>query len=154
MDERGAALVNDTSSMTEIAFEVDEAPTTERIQSVIRSLVAFNEAVAPPENREAVAVFAERSQVLVGGVVGFTHWNWLFVSHLWVDERERGQGVGTQLMSSIETVGSRRGAIGVHLDTFDFQALPFYERIGFSVFGVLPDYPPGHSRNFLMKRLG
>lgn len=130
-------------------FEVNEAPSPDRVQRVIRSLVKFNEEVAPPEGREAVAVFAERSGRLVGGAAGFTHWSWLFVSHLWVDELERHQGVGSQLMAEIETVGARRGAVGVHLDTFDFQALPFYERIGFSVFGVLPDYPPGYSRNFM-----
>jgi GNAT superfamily N-acetyltransferase len=140
--------------MPRITFVTDEAPTPERVQSVIRNLVAFNEQVAPPEHREAVAVFAAIGDRLVGGVVGFTHWNWLFVSHLWVAEDERLAGVGTHLMSRIEHVAIRRGGIGAHLDTFDFQALPFYERIGYSVFGSLPDYPPGHNRNFLMKRSG
>jgi hypothetical protein len=34
-----------------------------------------------------------------------------------------------------------------------FGARPFYERLGYSVFGELPDYPPGFSRVFLRKSL-
>ena len=41
----------------------------------------------------------------------------------------------------------------VDLDTFDFQAKPFYEREGSSVFGVLEDYPPRHTRYFMRKDL-
>jgi hypothetical protein len=47
----------------------------------------------------------------------------------------------------------RRGCHGVWLDTFTFQARGFYERLGYSVFGAIEDYPPGHSRHFLKKDL-
>ncbi len=46
-----------------------------------------------------------------------------------------------------------RGYAGVFLDTFTFQARPFYERLGYSVFATIEDYPPGHSRFMLSKRL-
>ena len=32
-------------------------------------------------------------------------------------------------------------------------AKPFYERAGYSVFGILEDYPPGHTRYFMRKDL-
>jgi hypothetical protein len=38
-------------------------------------------------------------------------------------------------------------------NTYDFQALLFYERLGYEQFAALEDYPPGHSRHFLKKRL-
>src|SRR6516165_7091346 len=38
------------------------------------------------------------------------------------------------------------------LDTFSFQARGFYEKLGYEEFGRL-DYPPGHHRHFLRKRL-
>lgn len=56
-------------------------------------------------------------------------------------------------MLRAEDEGRLRGCIGVYLDTFDFQARPFYEKLGFTVFGTLEDYPPGHRRFFLKKRL-
>ncbi|MDP3936617.1 MAG: hypothetical protein Q8R92_00595 [Deltaproteobacteria bacterium] len=41
-----------------------------------------------------------------------------------------------------------------HLDTFSYQARPFYERHGYTLFATLDDYPPGHKRYFLRKALG
>jgi len=35
------------------------------------------------------------------------------------------------------------------LDTYSFQALEFYERLGYAVFGTLDNYPPGQKRIFL-----
>ena len=39
------------------------------------------------------------------------------------------------------------------LDTYDFQARPFYERHGYAVFGELDGFPNGHRRWFMRKRL-
>ncbi|MDR8726188.1 hypothetical protein FEQ05_01456 [Burkholderia pseudomultivorans] len=37
--------------------------------------------------------------------------------------------------------------------TFQFQARPFYEKLGYVRFGELADYPLGHARIFLKKIL-
>jgi hypothetical protein len=34
-----------------------------------------------------------------------------------------------------------RGHSGVWVDTFEFQAPGFYQKLGYEVFGVLPDHP-------------
>lgn len=47
----------------------------------------------------------------------------------------------------------QRGAKNAYLDTFSFQALNFYKRHGYQVFGELPNLPPGHQRYFLTKQL-
>jgi hypothetical protein len=47
----------------------------------------------------------------------------------------------------------QRGCIGARLDTWGFQAKPFYEALGYTVFGVLEDYPPGETEYLLAKRL-
>jgi hypothetical protein len=39
------------------------------------------------------------------------------------------------------------------LDTMSFQALDFYLKLGYTVFGRLDDLPEGHSRIFLKKAL-
>jgi hypothetical protein len=41
----------------------------------------------------------------------------------------------------------------VFLDTFSFQAPGFYQKLGYRVFGELVDFPPGHTRQYLTKRL-
>jgi len=39
------------------------------------------------------------------------------------------------------------------VDTHEFQARPFYERLGYTCFGELNDYPKGFRRFFMWKRL-
>ena len=41
----------------------------------------------------------------------------------------------------------------VYLETASFQALPFYEGLGYQVFGELPEISPGHKLFFLKKEL-
>lgn len=39
------------------------------------------------------------------------------------------------------------------LDTFEYQARPFYEKLGYQLFGTLDGYPPGYRQFYLRKRL-
>jgi GNAT superfamily N-acetyltransferase len=68
---------------------------------------------------------------------------------LWLEASARGQGFGKQLLLASEAEMIRRGCRRVHLDTLEFQALPFYERHGYSVFGILNAHPIGYNRYFL-----
>ncbi len=90
---------------------------------------------------------------IVGGVFGNTFGCWLYISLLWVEKTLRNQGYGTRLMKIIETESVNMGCTNAHLDTFSFEARPFYERLGYELFAVLDDYPKGHSKYFLKKRL-
>ena len=115
----------------DVRIDVQQHPDAELVQVLVRRLVASNDRVAPPENHERLAVFASADGELVGGASEFTHWAWLFVSHFWVDETRRHRGLGSELMDKIERAGALRGAQAVHLDTYDFQALAFYEARGY-----------------------
>ena len=94
----------------------------------------------------------EQGDVL-GGVLGQLWGGWLQVSYLWVAEAARGARYGTRLMESAEAYAQARGAIGATLETYSFQALPFYERLGYQVCGALDGFPPGHTKFFLKKVL-
>ncbi len=90
---------------------------------------------------------------IVGGVVGETHWNWLFINLMWIRDDVRGRGFGRQLLLAAEAEGRSRGATHAYLDTFSFQASEFYKKLGYRVYGTLEDFPPGHQRYYLMKHL-
>ncbi len=90
---------------------------------------------------------------IVGGIIGETHWNWLFINLMWIREELRGQGFGHQLLQAAEQEGRRRGATHAYLDTFSFQAPDFYKKHGYQVFGVLEDFPPGYQRFYLTRQL-
>ena len=56
-------------------------------------------------------------------------------------------------MEVAEAEARQRGAQNAYLDTFSFQAPDFYKKLGYQVFGELPDFPTGHQRYFLKKEL-
>jgi GNAT superfamily N-acetyltransferase len=95
---------------------------------------------------------SERGDV-IGGVLGQLWGGWLQITFLWVAEAARGQGYGRRLVQAAEAYARARGALGATLETFSFQARPFYERLGYEVFGTLDGYPPGHAKFFLRKKL-
>ena len=78
-----------------------------------------------------------------------TGWEHLYVDILVVPDFLRGLGYGTRLMQEAENEAIRRRCQCVWLDTYSFQARGFYERLGYSMFGMLPEYPTGHARHFL-----
>ncbi len=101
-----------------------------------------------------LAVFGRATDgTIVGGVHGWLYWEWLHIDTLWVAEAQRGQGLGSALMRAMEALATDHAATGIHLETTDFQALPFYQGLGYTVFGELPGKPAGHTWYYLQKRL-
>ena len=140
------------SRVDEIKTRIEDDCPDEVREQIVRSLVAYNDANASPQDYRDLVVVSRLGGEVVGGLIGFTHWNWLFIKQLWVSESVRGRGVGTELMQAAEQEAVARACLHAHLDTFGFQALPFYQGLGYSVFGQLEDYPVGHTRYFLQKR--
>jgi len=89
----------------------------------------------------------------VGGLLGYTYWDFLAVDILWLHEELRGQGVGTQLLQTAEQEAIARGCHQAHLDTFEFQAPGFYEKQGYQCWGVLDGYDGRFKRLYYRKQL-
>ena len=70
----------------------------------------------------------------------------------WVDPEHRAQRLGTAMMGALEAEAMRRGCTRAALDTYSWQAIDFYLKLGFVQFGKL-DYPNGTSRYYLVKDL-
>ena len=122
-------------------------------RAIAAPLLAFNEALAGPSGHRALAlVVRDADGGVCGGLWGATAHGWLYTQMLVVPEPARGRGLGRDLMLAAEAEASRRGCTHAWVDT-QFGALPFYERLGYTVFGSLPDYPPGFCRSFLQKAL-
>lgn len=89
---------------------------------------------------------------LAGGLVGEYGLGWLHINLLAVSPDRRRTGIGAQLLEQAEAWARSRGALGVNLDTIEFQALAFYQRLGYRMFGEQADNPPGFTRFYLEKR--
>lgn len=138
--------------MNSIELQTCDSPAAEDTAFVFQHLVGFNQTQTGPASARELAIFARRGTEIVAGLIGFTHWNWLHIRYLWVAEPLRHHGLGRRLVLAAEREARIRGCEHAHLDTFSFQAVPFYERLGYSVFGRLEDYPAGHAKVFLQKR--
>jgi len=122
--------------------------------AIIAPLVAYNKAQAGFDDSRPLLVLLEGEDGHVeGGLYGRTAFGWLFVELLYVPEAVRGTGVGTELLLRAEREAAARGCHSAWLDTFEFQARGFYERLGYTLFGELSDYPSGSSRYFMKKVL-
>ncbi|GAB7540068.1 GNAT family N-acetyltransferase [Burkholderia sp. 3C] len=141
--------------MTHTYTLTDQADEAVR-KRIVEPLVQYNvnASSAPAGHRPLVVALRDAGGEIVGGLWGMTGYEWLFTQLLVVPEAARGSGVGTRLMRLAEQEAVARGCHHAWLDTFSFQARPFYERLGYACFAELPDYPTGFSRYFMKKALG
>jgi GNAT superfamily N-acetyltransferase len=115
---------------------------------------ASRDAIGPADPHLLVIPIRGANRAVIGGLWSVSLFRWLRLDMLFVPESMRGQGLGSALMALAETQARARDCLGIQVDTLSFQAVPFYEKMGFSEFGALDDCPPGHRRLFLQKRLG
>ncbi len=133
-----------------------DQPDPADVKFVEDGLATFNLQFAPPYGtQKLVILLRDADDKLAGGLVGLTWWGWLRIDILWLDEVVRGQEWGTRLVEAAEAEAVRRGCHHAFVDTMSFQALPFYLKLGYTVFGELCDLPAGsgHKMHFLQKEL-
>lgn len=121
-----------------------------RVASALAAEIAAGFA---PRDEAPLAIVAYAGDAVVGGLNGSTHWGWCYIRHLWVEADWRDRGLGRRLLAEAEALARTRQCLGLYVDTFDGGAATFYERAGFARFGRIDDFPPGHTRTFLQKRL-
>ena len=140
--------------MATYTFTVEDAPGSADVAVLSQGLTTHALPHTQRPGFQPLGVFMrDEHGTLVGGVWGHVNWNWLSVRLVWVSAALRGSGYGRQLLAALEHAARERGCQYAHLDTFSFQARPFYEGLGYEVFGTLDDYPPGYQRFFLKKAL-
>lgn len=140
--------------MNDYSIAVEDTPPAAATAHVIEGLRAYNRGWTGRPSTVAINVFARGGDGnVVGGLLGETGWGWLQIGYFWIEEAERKRGLGTRLLAAAETEALARGCTQAFLDTYSFQARPFYERAGYRVFSILEEFPPGYARLFMRKRL-
>lgn len=96
--------------------------------------------------------FAFDEGKLIGGAIGFILYEWYFLEGLWIKDSYQSQKVGTSLMKKVEEYVKKEKLIGIRLETWDFQAKGFYEKLGYTMYGTIEDCPPGTINYFFKKK--
>jgi GNAT superfamily N-acetyltransferase len=130
-----------------------DAPDAIDREAIAAPLRAYNLSKVPALDIQPLVIALRDAQGrTIGGLWGETALDWLHIDLLGIPESMRGQDVGTAILLRAEEIARERGCVGAWLDTFAFQARGFYEKLGYSVFGEIPDHPVGGARYFLRKR--
>lgn len=95
----------------------------------------------------------EHGGKVVGGAIANCFGGWMYISLLWVEKSLRNRGYGCRLLELAETEAIKMGNTHAHVDTYSFEARPFYEKYGYLLFATLDEYPPGYCKYFLKKQL-
>ena len=139
--------------MDDIAVTVHDEPSPEMVRPVHEGLLAFNEAAAGPRMQKEYALLVRNKDGNVcGGLIAVELWGWLYVDTLWLPENLRGHGLGSRLLRQAEEIAIANGCRYSYLSTVEYQARPFYERHGYSVFGTLADFPAGSGFHYFYLR--
>lgn len=89
----------------------------------------------------------------VGAIVIQLFWGQLHIKYLFVEEKYRVQGIARQLMAHALEFGKTRECHFAFVETMSFQALEFYQKMGFKQDFVRTGYAHGTSFHYLSRRL-
>jgi len=135
-------------------YEPTENPAPDAFGKIFSPLKAFNEqAVGPAAARIFAILLKNEADEVVGGLWARSLWGSFYIDMLFVPETLRRAGVGTSMLRQAEQEAIRRRCGHIWTDTYTFQARPFYEKFGFTVFGQLDGPAPIFPRFFLKKDL-
>ena len=136
-------------SVTNNITEEDKAELLNGLRSHNRQFIDFSTVGGD------IAVYArDDNGVMTGGLIGNRKGEWLNIDYLWVNSDVRGCGLGGKLMSAAEQQARQQGCLHALVDTFSFQARPFYEKQGYQLQMTLEDFPlKGMQRHYLAKKL-
>ncbi len=133
-------------------FDVTDSNDEAIRKAILVPLAAYNEShTGPNEYRALAVILRDEADTVVGGICGATCYGWFSIQLLVVPENLRGRGIGKELMLQAEREALSRGCHSAWLDTYEFQARGFYEKLGYVRFGELQNYPTGFSRFFFTK---
>ncbi|AAZ25904.1 GNAT family N-acetyltransferase [Colwellia psychrerythraea] len=137
---------------------VTTSPTQEDLKALSVGIGSYNKDYLPDEvgfekDTKFAVIAKDANGKVLGGIRANAFWNYCTIELLWLSEETRGLGLGTNLMEAAENFAKDRGFGYMRTETLSFQAKPFYEKLGYKVFGELPDYPKGHTTYCLVKKL-
>lgn len=134
-------------------FNIPSEPDKEADDKVISQTRLYNTAFVPSDFEPLSVHCRDDDNRVIGGLTGKTYWDYLDIEFLWVDEACRGNGVASKVMQLAEQRARERGCRCAMLDTYEFQALGFYLKQGYEVFGKLEGYCDKYERYYLRKTL-
>ena len=100
-----------------------------------------------------IGIKDDNGNIIAGLDAVVTTFKILYVSTLFVDQKYRRQGIGTQLIKEMELRAKKLGVNTIRLDTFDWQGKDFYKAVGYELVGNYSNVEDGYAEYFFLKRI-
>ena len=132
----------------------DESRCREIDAFLANRIYEFNvQATGYADGRLMAATIQDDAGDIIAGINGYTWGGCCEITHVWVHERYRGQGLGRALLHAAESEAVGRGCEQVVLLTHSFQAPQFYEHLGYDRQYEIEGRPRGYADIVYIKRL-
>lgn len=121
----------------------------------MRGVDQHNVAVTGLSDYYPVGFFAYgKAREVLAGLVGDIWGGHMLVRHLWVAPALRGKGCAAALMDRAHRYALRKSCTRSFLTTNSYEARPFYEKLGYSVYAEMANHPvTPHYRFFMCRSL-
>ena len=138
--------------MKPIAVRAGYAPWVEAF--LAERIYEYNAAATGYHDAESFSAVRENgSGAIEAGISGYTWGGCCYVSHLWVSESARGNGLGSELLAAVERHAREKRCRLILVSSHSFQAPQFYADRGYERVARIDDHPVGHSSSYYTKRL-
>ncbi len=132
----------------------NHSPPDADIAVLLKGLSSYALTTSSQDLLQSWAFFVRNNEgKIIAGTKGTTFYGCLYIDLLWVDGALRGQGWGRKLVGSAESLGRERGCIFAAVNTMDWEALPFYQKLGYEVDFVREGFRFNAKLYFLRKPL-
>lgn len=125
---------------------VSDVVTPDMEEAIRAPLVDYNNVRFGESSKRDLAIcLRSGSGEIVGGLIGWTARDWLYVQLLYIPEENRGHGLAGRLLTMAENEARARGCIGSYLDTMNPDALRTYLKYGYRIIGKNGPFPAANS---------
>jgi RimJ/RimL family protein N-acetyltransferase len=131
-------------------------PTDEELKNFCIGLIEFNRSKLLFDNVPKSTDFDKCIKAdgeIIGGILAYTFWNMAVVDAIWVKETFRKNGYATALLSALENYAKEHTSTTIYFETFNPQMRSLCEKLGYTVYGVMANYPEGHDRYYMCKKI-
>lgn len=118
------------------------------------NLKLFNESIIGKYETKPFCIYATNNKnEVIGGLKGDVFGQLCRIFTVWVHEEYRGEKIGSNLFNKLEELAKENNCKIIQVDTTEFQAKEFYEKMGFFVVATLPNNFMGFATHILRKNL-
>ena len=136
-----------------IKLSIESEPAPEDLARLTEGTSIHGRANEDGGDPAPIACLARDEGTLVAGASGRSECERLFVTHVWVEESRRGQGLGSRVLAELEAAALGRGCRDVIVETLSDDVALQYQRRGYRVVTVIEKYLGRLDRTILMKEL-